>query len=70
MISHSEIREKMAELMEELPDDVVDCEDYSHIYQGKAGVVLKQRVEDLYVNILLALEDVVKWYGQGTLSKF
>lgn len=68
MTSHAEIREKMAELMEELPEDVDDCGDYSRIYHGRAGIALKRSVEELYMNILAALEDFVRWYMQGTLS--
>jgi hypothetical protein len=67
MISHSEIREKMAELMDELPDDIEECEDYSLIYRGSN--MLRQRVEELYVGLLVALEDFINWYMQGTASR-
>ncbi|KAF2733938.1 hypothetical protein EJ04DRAFT_553012 [Polyplosphaeria fusca] len=64
MATHSEIREKMTELMNELPDDIEDSEDYARMYGGSK--LLRQRVEDLYVDILSALEYIVKWYTQGT----
>ena len=67
MISHSEVREKMAELMDELPDDIEECEDYSLIYRGSN--MLRQRVEELYVDLLAAMEDFVNWYMQGTASR-
>ena len=66
MRRHSEIVEKMAELMTELPDVVESCEQYSDIYPGRNE--LQQRVKDLYIDILAALEYFVKWYMQGTLS--
>ncbi|KAL9094034.1 MAG: hypothetical protein Q9165_003704 [Trypethelium subeluteriae] len=64
MIRHSEIREKIVELMEELPQDIGNCEEYSRMYPGRNE--LRIRVEELYVDLLSTLEEFVNWYMQGT----
>jgi hypothetical protein len=63
---HAEIREMIAQLLEELPDFVQDCEDYAKIYPGKN--MLRVRVNELYIELLGALEEVVRWYTNSTIS--
>jgi hypothetical protein len=64
---HAEVREMIAQLLEELPDFVRDCEDYAKIYPGKN--MLRVRVNELYTELLGALEEVVRWYTNSTISK-
>ncbi|KAF2232926.1 hypothetical protein EV356DRAFT_578003 [Viridothelium virens] len=64
MMRHSDIREKIAEVMEELPEDIGNCEEYSSIYPGQNE--LRFRVEELYIDLLSTFEEFVKWYMQGT----
>jgi hypothetical protein len=69
MVGHSQIREKMAQVMEELPEDVTDSEDYAQIYGDRGIKVLRQCVEELYVELLATFEDFVEWYMQSTGSE-
>ena len=57
MISHFKVREKIAELIDELPNNIKECKDYLLIYQGSN--MLRQRVKELYVGLLVALKDFV-----------
>ncbi|KAI9695093.1 MAG: hypothetical protein M1820_008918 [Bogoriella megaspora] len=65
MMRHEEIREKMDEVMEELPIVVESCEEYLNIYPDIDE--LQGHVEELYIDLLSTLEDFVKWYMQGQL---
>lgn len=63
---NAEVREMIAELLEDLPDFVKDCEDYAKLYPGQN--MLKVRVNELYMELLGALEEVVKWYTNSAWS--
>lgn len=63
----AEMREKMAELLDRLPLIVQNCEDYAQIYPGKN--TLRRRIEELYIQIVGAIEDMVRWYTQKASSK-
>ncbi|KAF2247055.1 hypothetical protein BU26DRAFT_520326 [Trematosphaeria pertusa] len=52
----------MAELLDRLPLIVQNCEDYAQIYPGKN--TLRRRIEELYIQIVGAIEDMVRWYTQ------
>ena len=67
MITHAEIREKMAELLDEVPDYVILCDSYNRIYPGQNTLLYLS--QELYINLLRALEDVVKWYTQPSISQ-
>jgi hypothetical protein len=67
MMRHSEVREKFICLLEQLPDIVDECEKYSKIYEGRNALLC--RIHDIYVNVLLALEDMIHWYEQPKRSK-
>ena len=56
----------IAELLEELPDFAKDCEDYLKIYPGQN--MLKVRVNELYAELIGALEEIVKWYTHSLMS--
>lgn len=66
-MGHKELREKMANLLGEIPDTVIECEKYSSIYQGNNS--LSVCINEIHVHILLALTDVIHWYGQSSTSK-
>ena len=67
MTQHSEVRERMAELLEEVPEIVNLCEQYQTLYPGRNTIQL--RVNDVYTNLLIALEAIVDWYKQSSWSK-
>ncbi|PSN71370.1 hypothetical protein BS50DRAFT_673933 [Corynespora cassiicola Philippines] len=67
MIAHSGIREKMSKFMDELPEHINDCNDYSKLYAG--GTELRRRVDELYISILKVLEQFVHWYIQSTFKR-
>lgn len=64
---HADIREKMADLLDELPTFVEECENYKRIYPGSKS--LQWYVEELYISLLRAMEDVVLWYTQSSISE-
>jgi len=66
MTKHSELREKFAELLQELPDIVGACEEYSEAYPGRYAMQL--RVNEVYLCLLQALEDVAHWLRQKSRS--
>jgi hypothetical protein len=67
MMGHSEVREKFTCLLEQLPDIVDECKQYSKIYEGRNSLLC--RIHDIYVHVLLALEDMIHWYEQPKRSK-
>jgi hypothetical protein len=67
MMKHTEVREKMATLLEDLPDIVEECEQYSEIYPGRDALHLC--VNEVYVVVLMALEDMIHWYEQSWASE-
>jgi len=67
-MGHKELREKMAVLLEEVPDIVVECEKYSNLYQGNNS--LRVCINEIHVHLLMALEDVIRWYGQRSTSMY
>jgi len=67
MTQHAEIREKMAELLKEVPEIVNQCEQYQTLYPGRNTIQLC--VNDIYINLLLALEEILRWYTQSSLSE-
>jgi len=66
MTRYSEVREAMADLLDELPNFVKDCEDYMKVYRGRN--MLRVRVNELYIELLAALESIVKWYTKPSRS--
>jgi hypothetical protein len=66
-MGHKELREKMANLLEEVPDTVIECEKYSNIYQGNNS--LRVCINEIHVHLLMALEDIILWYSQSSASK-
>ncbi|KAI4907047.1 hypothetical protein J4E90_009941 [Alternaria incomplexa] len=64
MTQHAEIREKMAELLKEVPEIVNQCEQYQTLYPGRNTIQLC--VNDIYINLLLALEEIIRWYTQSS----
>lgn len=66
MIKKSEIREKMAEILDELPMIVQECEDYAQLYHGNNS--LRRRIEELYIELVDVIADMVRWYSQGSIS--
>jgi hypothetical protein len=64
MMRHAEVRENMADLLNELPNFIQDCEDYVALYKGQN--MLKLRVHEFYIELLSALEGIVKWYTQSS----
>ena len=67
MTQHTEVRERMAQLLVEVPETVTLCEQYLEIYPGRNTVQLC--VNDIYTNLLVALEAIVEWYRQSSWSK-
>jgi hypothetical protein len=63
---HAEVRETIAQLLDELPEFVKDSEDYRKLYPGRN--MLQVRVNDLYMELLGALEEIVRWYTQPSIS--
>jgi len=65
MMKKIEMREKMADILNELPMTVQECEDYARIYQGKNS--LRVRIEDLYIQLVGAIEDMIRWYTEKSI---
>jgi len=66
MLKHSEVREKFAELLQELPDIVDECEQYGKLYSGRNTIQLC--VNEVYLRLLQALDDVARWMMQKSSS--
>jgi hypothetical protein len=66
MTKYSELREKFTELLLELPDIVDECEQYSTLYPGRNTIQLC--VNEVYLRLLQALEDVARWMVQKPRS--
>jgi hypothetical protein len=64
---HSEIREKFTCLLEQLPDIVDKCKQYNKLYSRRNSLL--GCIHDVYVHVLLALEDMIRWYEQPKRSK-
>jgi hypothetical protein len=67
MIAHKELREKMASLLEQVPDVVDECEKYGKIYPGNNS--LSVCIIDIHIHLLMALEQIIHWYGVSFQSK-
>jgi hypothetical protein len=67
MAQHSEVREKMADLLQEVPEIVKQCEQYQTLYPGHNTIQLC--VNDIYTNLLIALEAILEWYKQSSWSE-
>jgi hypothetical protein len=67
MTQHSEVRERMADLLREVPEVVSQCEQYQTLYPGRNTIQLC--VNDIYTNLLIALEAILEWYKQSSWSK-
>lgn len=65
---HAEVRETMADLLDGLPGFVEDCEGYMALYPELPA--LKFVVNELYIELLGALENIVTWYTQPSRSMF
>lgn len=61
-----EIREKVAQHLPEIPDAVSESQFYGNLYKP---VRSKERVQTMYVSLLIALEHVVRWYSQPRPGK-
>ncbi|KAI4639382.1 hypothetical protein J4E93_009210 [Alternaria ventricosa] len=68
MTEHAAVRERMAELLREVPDVVNQCEQYQTLYPGQNTIQLC--INDIYHNLLVALEAIVEWYKQSAWSKW
>jgi len=68
MTEHATIRERMADLLREVPDVVNQCEQYQTLYPGQNTIQLC--INDIYHNLLVALEAIVEWYKQSGWSKW
>lgn len=66
MIKKTEIRQKMADVLNELPMVVQECEDYAQMYQGDNS--LKRCTEKLYIELVDVIADMVRWYTQSSFS--
>ncbi|KAF2647421.1 hypothetical protein K491DRAFT_310216 [Lophiostoma macrostomum CBS 122681] len=67
MMKKAEYRDKVADILNELPLTIQECEDYTQIYPGKTN--LRLRIEDLYIQLVGAIEDMIRWYTQKSLSR-
>jgi hypothetical protein len=67
MTKHSEVREKMADLLQDVPEVVSLCEQYQRLYPWRNSIQLC--VNEVYTNLLMALEAILNWYKQSSLSK-
>ena len=67
MTEHSQVRERMADLLQEVPEVVNKCEQYQTLYPGRNTIQLC--VNDIYTNLLIALEKIIDWYKQSSWSK-
>ncbi|KAH6288687.1 hypothetical protein HBI39_215080 [Parastagonospora nodorum] len=67
MMGHKELREKMASLLEEIPDTVIECEKYGNIYQGNNS--LRACINEIHVHLLMALGDIIHWYSQPSAKR-
>jgi len=64
----AEMRENIADLLDQLPDTLQSCEDYAAVYPGKN--TLRNRIEDLYIRIVEAIETLIIWYSKKSLSSY
>ena len=67
MTEHSEVRERMADLLRKVPEIVNQCEQYQTLYPGRSTIQLC--MNDIYINLLIALEAILEWYKQSSWSK-
>jgi hypothetical protein len=67
MMGHKELREKMASLLEEIPDVINECEKYGETYPGNNS--LRLCINEIHIHLLMALEDIIHWYGLSSASK-
>ena len=67
MTQHAEVRKEMAQLLVELPEIVNQCENYETHYPGRNTIQLL--VNDIYINLLLALESILEWYTRSSWSE-
>ena len=67
MIEYQSVRKTMAELLREVPEVVLQCEQYQTLYPGRKTIQLC--VNEIYANLLVALEAVIVWYKQNSSSK-
>ncbi|KAI4657106.1 uncharacterized protein J4E79_007722 [Alternaria viburni] len=56
----------MAQLLVEVPEAVILCEQYLEIYPGRN--IIQLFVNDIYTNLLLALKEILRWYIQYAWS--
>jgi hypothetical protein len=61
MMAHSRMHAKMSELLEDIPFFVNKCRDYSEVYARRN--FLLQCIYDVYIDILTALEYMIRWYN-------
>ena len=67
MTQHTQVRERMAQLLVEVPEAVILCEQYLEIYPGRN--IIQLFVNDIYTNLLLALKEILRWYIQYAWSE-
>lgn len=66
VLRNKDIRERISELLLEIPDTLLDSKLYGDLYDTKR---LKGLAQNLYISLLVSLEDVVRWYSQSRPSK-
>jgi hypothetical protein len=69
MMRHVEIREKIADLLETLPDESEDMAEYLDTYnESFYHERIKARMEDVFISMMQVLERIVTWYTQHAMS--
>ena len=69
MKKHTAILDQISRMLEELPDEQEDIEDYLVIYQEPYyRPRLQARMEDMFIAMMAVLEEIVKWLTQPTYS--
>ena len=63
----SDAREEMLKTLLKIPDFILQAEDVIEIFPGDPA--LYQKVGNLYVAALQAIEIVIKWFGQNPFGK-
>ncbi|KAL9622667.1 MAG: hypothetical protein Q9160_002977 [Pyrenula sp. 1 TL-2023] len=66
VLRNKDIRERISELLLEIPDTLLDSKLYGDLYDTKR---LKGLAQHLYISLLVSLEDVVRWYTQSRPRK-
>ncbi|KAF2420749.1 hypothetical protein EJ08DRAFT_702341 [Tothia fuscella] len=68
LIRNADIRDMISNVLDEMPDVVIDCKEYLAIYAHE--MELRSRVGELYIDVLAAFEDILRWYNERTTKHF